>query len=329
MENLSMMKNICIWIVLLSGLWSVHVFALDAGWINSFDGQRENYLIKRGNERVPVEIFTVLQIGDEISVNTAQHFIELILRDGTVQVTHENSPFKVDVAHQAPESEMSSWIKQCLEGWHELTHKKVDKAGQDALFMPLLANVKSRAVLIAGKRPLYLQWYGGTPPYQVQIKQRRKVLLTQETFVPAIKTEAMTFKANTSYRVVVADANHQEFKGGFRVIKLVELPSYPKLSPEFSLPDNFYRLLQAIWLVMEKEENSKSSSQWVFEAYQQVSEIIEYLPAKMLREALAQDKTLMRRRGIRGHSPPKEEEDTVVVNGGIRGHTLPRKEENF
>lgn len=322
---MSIMKKVGIWIVLLSVLWSVHALAIDAGWINSFDGEHENYLIKRGNERVPVGILTVLQIGDEISVNTAQHSIELILRGGTVQVTHENSPFKIDVAHQLPEGEMSSWVKQCLDGWHELTHAKVDKAGKEALFMPLLANVKGTAVLIAGKRLLYLQWYGGIPPYQVQIKQRKKVLLTQKTFIPAIKTEAMTFKANTSYRVVIADANHQEFKGGFRVLKSVELPNYPKLSPENSLPDNFYRLLQAIWLIMEKEENGKwSSSQWVFEAYQQVSEIIGYLPAKMLKEALAQGEELMRKRGVRGHSSPPGETGKGNVRGGIRGHTLSR-----
>ncbi|MCK5523077.1 MAG: hypothetical protein KAI83_08085 [Thiomargarita sp.] len=314
------MKTVGIWIVLLSGLWSVHALALDAGWINSFDSQRENYLIKRGNEKVPVEIFTVLQIGDEISVNTAQHFIELILRGGTVQVTHENSPFKIDVAHQLPEGEMSSWVKQCIESWHKLTHSKVNKVGQETLSMPLLANVKSGTVLIAGKRPLYLQWYRGTPPYQVQIKQRDKVLLTQETFVPAIKTEAITFKANTSYRVVVTDANHQKFTGGFRVVKSVKLPSYPKLSQK--LPDNFYRLLQATCLAMEKEKNGELSGKFFFEAYQQVSEIIGYLPAKMLKEALAQGDALVRR-GVRGHSPPKEEkEDAVVITGGIRGHTF-------
>jgi len=320
---MSIMKKVGIWIVLLSVLWSVHALAIDAGWINSFDGEHENYLIKRGNERVPVGILTVLQIGDEISVNTAQHSIELILRGGTVQVTHENSPFQIDVDHQLPKGEMSSWVKQCLDGWHELTHAKVDKAGKEALSMPLLANVKGTAVLIAGKRLLYLQWYGGIPPYQVQIKQRKKVLLTQETFVPVIKTEAITFEANTSYRVVLADANHQEFTGGFRVVKSVKLPIYPKLSPK--LPDNFSRLLQATCLAMEKEKNGELSGQFFFEAYQQVSEIIGYLPAKMLKEALAQGETLMRSRGVRGHSPPKEEkEETVVITGGIRGHTLPR-----
>jgi hypothetical protein len=306
------MKKV-IWIVLLSvsGLWNVHAFAIDAGWINHFDGKPENYLIKRGNETISAGVFTVLQVGDEISVSDKRHHIELSLRGGIEQaiVTYSNSPFKIDKASQVSKGELWMWIKQCLNGWHELTQQMSDEADNSdskEIIMPLLENLKNQAVLIAGKRPLYLQWYGSNPPYQVQVKQsgrRGKVLLTQETFDSVIETTPLTFEINKSYRVVISDASAQKFTGGFIAIAPADMPNY-LIPSQDSLPDDLRHILEATWLAMQKEQDVKGqwffSGQWFFEAYQQAAGIINYRPAQLLKDALAQGLEKIVRRGVRG-----------------------------
>jgi len=291
--------------MLLSWLWSVHAFAIDAGWINHFDGMPENYLLKRGNETMPVSVFTVLEVGDEISVKDKQHSIELSLRGGThlVQVTHENSPFSVDNANQVSQKGCQLWIwmliKRHIDDWDKLTQpvkdNKLDPIVSKKITMPLLENLQHPSTMIAGVRPLHLQWYGGKPPYQVQIKQgRRHVLLSHETFDSAIETEPMTFDVNKSYNVVISDADNQKFTGGFIAIASTQIPNYPKTLLDVSLQDNFRRTLQATWLAIQAD------GKWIFEAYQLAAKLIPYQPAQLLKDALAQDQNKHARRGIRG-----------------------------
>ena len=304
------MKKV-IWIILLlSGLWNVHALPIDAGWVNHFDGKSENYLIKRGNETISAGVFTVLQVGDEISVSDKRHSIELSLRGGIEQaiVTYSNSPFKIDNASQVSTGELWTWIKQCLNGWHELTQHKTsaeaDNGDSKGIIMPLLDNLKNQAVLIAGKRPLYLDWYGSNPPYQVQVKQsgrRGKVLLTQETFDSVIETAPLTFEINKSYQVVISDASAQKFTGGFIAIAPADRPNY-LIPSQDSLPDVLRHTLEATWLAMQQDGKGQQffSGQWFFEAYQQVAGIINYRPAQLLKDVLAQGLEKIVRRGVRG-----------------------------
>jgi hypothetical protein len=292
---MKMIKKLCLCcIVLLGELLTTCAIAQEVGWINHFDGDPENYLIKRGDDTVSVAFLTLLNVGDEITVTDEQHSIDLILRFGTqpVKVTHENSPYQVENTNQVyPEKDMLwTWTKQHISKWHKLTLPKDSDLESNGLVMPLLANVRGPATLVAGKRALHLQWYGGIPPYKVQIKQRRKLLLTQISYTPAIETEQMLFKAGKSYRVVVTDAKNETFIGGFRA--MVNVPSHPKALQNANLPENIRHTLQATWLVGEE-------GNWIFEAYQQASKLTEYLPAQLLKKALAQgqEQTL---RGIRG-----------------------------
>lgn len=292
------MKKISVSIALLGWWLTAQVMAQDAGWINHFDGKPANYQIVRGNETLPIRFFTVLQVGDEISVNNNQDCITLSLRGGTqiVQITSENSPFQVDNASQVPEkfAKLWTWTKQQLSDWHKITQSVKSREFSEELTMPLLQNIKHQASLIAGKRALHLQWRGGKPPYQVQIKQRRKLLLTQISYTTAIETEAMNFKAGKPYRLVVTDAEGQIFIGGFRVFAPAQLASYPQISEDGNLPDYIRRTLQATWLVMQED------GKWIFEAYQQAAWLMEYQPAQLLKEALAVPGDKMLIRGLRG-----------------------------
>ncbi len=297
-------------ILILSGwLLTAHAIATEAGWINHFDGSPENYLIKRGDETVPVAVFRVLQVGDQIALKQGQHPITLSLRGGTqrVEVTPENSPYQVDAQSEVPEelAELWAWTKQRLSEWRELTQPLRSGESNDAepphdIVMPLLENVTSPAHLVAGERPLHLQWYGGQPSYTVHIKQRRKFLLTQNSFTTVIETEKMAFnvrpnKPYQSYRVIVrSNAENQMFTGGFRVVTAAPELTKPTALETTKLPADFLKTVQAAWLATQEE------GKWIFEAYQQAAELPEYRPAILLKEVLARGKEKQVRRGIRG-----------------------------
>lgn len=296
-----MMKKICVSLALLGWLWTIPAIAQDAGWINNFEGNSENYLLKRGDETVPVALFTVLQVGDEISVKEKQPAIELSLRGGTqsVSVTAENSPFVVTPDSQVPASadQQWAWIMQRLTEWHNLVP---DEDAQDSeqnfcasVLMPLLDNVTGYALLVAGKRPLHLQWYGGEPPYGVLMTQGRKELLTKTSTTPTIETEAITFRAGRSYRVMVFDTTGQSFKRGFLVVNPPPVLNVPELE-NATLPNNVHQTLLAIWLA------APANGGWIFEAYQQVAPLTNYQPALLLKEALGRKQEAQNCRGIRG-----------------------------
>ncbi len=289
------------WIVVSGWFLSLSGFAQEAGWIDNFDGQSEHYLLKRQDETLPVTLLTVLKVGDQISVNDEQHLIELNLQGGThsVKVTHENSPFLINLEQQVPANldGLWKWTKQRLNEWQQLTQAESAKTDPKlvAPTIPLLENMKQSAILVAGKRPLYLQWYGGTPPYRVQIKKRHDELLTVISAETAIKTEDLNFEADNAYRVEITDANDKVFIGGFRVVALENLPNDSKTLPTDNLSDVVRQTLQATWLAQQEQQK------WIFEAYQQAAKLAnQYLPAQLLQQALARGEEKQTKRGIRG-----------------------------
>ncbi|EDN67368.1 secreted protein [Beggiatoa sp. PS] len=293
-------------LILFGFFLAAPAIAFDAGWIDHFEGQSANYLIKRGQQKIPVRLFTVLQVGDEISVTKKQHTITINLRGGThtVQVTLENSPFKINDANQVPErlNNLWTWTRQYLSEWQKFTQSVTSYDNQTVSeqpkkpIVPLLANVKSMAALVAGKRALYLQWAGGKSPYQILVLKRHNRLLSNTSIMPQIKTEIIDFQANKSYRIMVIDADGQSSIAGFRVVTAIQQPIFPEIFKEANLPENFRQTLQATWLAMQ--ENGK----WVFEAYQQIAQLTDYYPAQLLKQALAfqQKMQIQTIRGIRG-----------------------------
>jgi hypothetical protein len=332
------MNKVGILIVISGWLLSLSTLAQEVGWINQFDGQAENYLLQRENKALPVTLLMLLKVGDQISVNDKQHSIELNLQGGIqpIKVTYENSPFLIQASHQVP-TELSGlwkWTTERVDEWHQLLIAQQEQLEQsktrgeppsEGPIMPLISNIKpdetlQSARLVAGKRPLYLQWQGGTPPYRVIIKQRLNELLTLTTERTEITTETVNFEVGKYYNVTIIDAENLRFIGGFKVVSPENLPTYPELLPVNRLPPVIYQTLQAIWLATPKEstveeikaeeiqpkegtqpeKTQPEESKWIFEAYQQAAALANhYLPAQLLQQALAQGARL-KGRGIRG-----------------------------
>lgn len=318
------MNKVGIWIVISGWLLSLSTLAQpseEVGWINQFDGQAANYSLQREDKTLPVTLLTLLKVGDQITVNDKQHSIELNLQGGIqpIKVTHENSPFLIQANHQVPAelSELWQWTTERFNEWHQLLMAQREQLAQsktrgesssDWPTMPLLSNVKpdltlQSARLVAGTRPLYLQWQGGTPPYRVTIKKRFDKLLTLTADETVITTEAINFEVDKSYRVEITDANNREFIGGFKVVSPENLPTHSESLPINRLPQVVYQTLQAIWLITQQESQTEATpaeSKWIFEAYQQAAALAsQYLPAQLLQQTLAQGAKL-KARGIRG-----------------------------
>lgn len=282
-------------LILAGWLFSFVATAQEAGWIDHFDGQPENYNLKRGDQSPPVALLQILQVGDIIEVKDEQEVI-LNLVGGTqlFKVTAENSPFQVEASHQVPVSLESrwSWLKEQLNRWHQLINPVDSKSDESTMLsMPLLANVKQPAVLAAGQRVLYLEWHGGKPPYQVQVKQRREQLWEVTTEKTQVQTTPINFEIRSSYRVIITDAEKNLFLGGFRVVDANEVPSDSILSKSDQETDEVYQTLLVTWLVFQEK------GKWRFEAFQRVAQI-SHSVAKLLQQALAKGGEKQAHRGF-------------------------------
>lgn len=292
------MKYFYCLLIFMGWLITIVVTAQEAGWINHFDGQPENYQLKRGDQSLPVTFLQILQVGDTIEVKNKQDMVTLNLVGGTrsFKVTGENSPFHVKPSHQVPASLESqwSWIKEQLNRWHQLT-ESVDFENDKStmLSMPLLANLRKPATLVAGQRALHLQWYGGESPYLVQVKRRREELWQVSTEKTRVETTAIIFEAGHSYRVIITDAKGQKFTGGFRVVDTNEIPSYPVLSSPNQEIDEIHQTLLVSWLAAQE------GGMWRFEAFQRIAQISNSV-AELLRQALAKGGEKQAHRGVRG-----------------------------
>ncbi|MBE9563252.1 MAG: hypothetical protein IMF12_10365 [Proteobacteria bacterium] len=283
--------------ILLSLLWSINLVAADAGWINNFNGNPDNYLIERSNETISTAVFTVLQVGDIVSVNNNRHFIELYLNGGekVVKVKQQNSPFMIteDAKVPASSSELWLWIKERFSDWHKLTQTQVTSEDSNKINMPLLSNTVEVAALTAKDRTLYLQWDGGQTPYTVEVQKRSDSLTSKNSSTTMVKMDTIKFDANFSYRIKVLDSKGESFTGGFKVVEFAKMPMNDTISNS-KLPVEVRQTLQAIWLAQQND------GKWAFEAYQQIAPLDDYKPAKLLKDALANGQNKQNLRGIRG-----------------------------
>ncbi|MEK8018687.1 MAG: hypothetical protein VSS75_017585 [Candidatus Parabeggiatoa sp.] len=260
------------------------------GNIDDFDGALTDYSLKRGSQIIGMRVYEPLYFGDQIFVSKA-HSVEIRECGQARTITHDDAPYRV-------ESKSCDVIGLADNIWLSLkdfakyivtivpSGPSVDiysKSEKERPIMPILeATVLAIPTLKAGKRALFLQWFNGKAPYQVQITTADKMVLWEiETTVQSVKTGEIDFKTAESYWLIITAANYAKQQMELEFEAVAALPDYPERLQDQSLPENLRRTLQAAWLA---EQNRV---QWSFEAYQQVFDIAEdYGPARALREAL-------------------------------------------
>lgn len=269
--------QISIWIILATWLVT-NCYASqreEAGWINKFDGQIDHYTLKQNGKTVPLtKKITTLYVGDQIIVNSNKHSIELMLQGGNkkVVVTHNNSPFVILQEGKVPNSLIN--LFRLVNKYSKYMFSLIQSDDPHIPTVPNKDNEKqtmtipwlnSETRLIAGNRSLFLKWYNGEPPFNVQVTHtplwlETRVVLWEGNVEKTswIKTTNINFEAKKDYRVTVKDAKGQEITRGFKAV--AKAPNYPQ---ELENLDGRH-LLQAAWL-MDQEDK------WKFEALQQLN----------------------------------------------------------
>ena len=260
-----------------------------AGQIESIDGPVSSYVLEQQGKPVQVGFLVPVYVGDKIEIKKPNHILELFLGGHQrVRVTYKDSPYIVKNVGEVPTLQTN--IVQAginLTGEHESKCNPeticdpVDAGirGQthgDDLLMPLLEDNPSQ--MVAGKRSLYLRWFGGESPYQVTISENGQLLTSKSVNDQWIKTQALSFEISKTYQITIQDAKEQNLTETFEGIATIDFPKELRdsgLSPESR---------QTVWAM---ELASQEQGLWMLEAYQQASEIAEkHYPARLVRDRL-------------------------------------------
>jgi hypothetical protein len=288
-------KNIVL--TLLLGL-SVTVNATSSaivGWIDDFEGEPNNYSLIRGSQPLPVEFFTPLQNGDKVRALHAQHRIILKFGDKTrVEVTQKNSPYTVKPIGNVPSKfdHLLTWVGEWITIWYR-KEKEVEKrisssikgdasneVPPDIKLLTVPKRSDQKMQVTSGRKPLYLAWAGGTPPYHLEIKRHKKTLVYLKGLSTwRIHTLKCLSLQHGDYRVILRDAKQKPLEYTFTVV--ANKPPYPPELQNANLPELTRLTLQAAWLAAQER------GIWAFEAYQSVAPIAQYYqPARILRDTL-------------------------------------------
>ncbi|HIE02120.1 MAG TPA: hypothetical protein EYP59_17855 [Thiotrichaceae bacterium] len=260
------------------------------GNIDDFDGALTDYSLKRGSQIIEMPVYEPLYFADQIFVSK-HHSVEIRECGKSYTLTHQDSPYQVqskscEVIGLADNiwlaiKDFAKYIVTIVDAPSVDVH--LPKSDKQAPTMPILEGTFfAIPTLKAGKRALFLQWFNGKAPYQVQITTADKMVLWEiETTAQSVKTGEIDFKTAESYWLIITAANYAKQPMELEFEAVAALPDYPEGLQDQSLPENLRRTLQAAWLA---EQNRV---QWSFEASQHLFDIAEdYGPARALREAL-------------------------------------------
>jgi hypothetical protein len=272
--------------------------AMPVGWIESFEGEAEQYQILRDGQRVPVEIFTILLEGDQVVVMSPAGRIRLALGDGSLveEVRSGSGGYIVRPAH-APTLpiNMMRWAGRWFTSWHRsqqngIVPVYVRKGSSSPILLPPLRDIPDR--LQAGVRPLFLAWHGGHAPYRVSLVRAGVngfILSVDNVRELRLRSEPLSLSPG-SHILTVEDANGRQARAKLLVVSNDELPAAPDELTRSGLAPAARVTLFAAWLA------SREDQRWVFEAYQQASAVATTgSAAELLRNSLE--------RGERPHPP--------------------------
>lgn len=223
----------------------------------------------------------LLYEGDQVTV--LKEGIQVTISLGGTEekvITKSGSPYTVlKMEILTTWSNFTGWVSDLFEGENAAGTQAVSstaikgpsdipKQTQDFLRMDLLP-ADGGYYLLGGKRPLYLIWSGGKPPYAVKITKKGGCEETIDFLVSSesrVKIDGIDFKVGTDYyEVTVRDSNKGNVRGQFSV---VGKPSDLQEKLEEIKNPEVQQMAQAALLGQQDEK-------WSFEVYQQISAIAD------------------------------------------------------
>ena len=284
------MKNITLGLMLLL---TMPVWAT-VGYIDTINGPPNAFSLtdSNGNNKL-LAPGTPLEKGDRITIGkpNQKNSITLILNGKTKTIKFTSyKHYIVSGYNRKPDSWTESFLKKSANWLRSVwIYDSNDKAAtitrstksyqHPLLRMPLLKNAK----LLAGKRKLYLGWYGGKPPFKVQLLNKNgKKITSYNTIKQNIHFLKRRFRAGQRYQILITDAKQNQVRGKFKVVaqSILSYPQAKKIKHSRLLKRQFKKTLLATWLA------SLNNGEWMLEAYQQVAEIHHYYPAELVKKGL-------------------------------------------
>jgi hypothetical protein len=238
-----------------------------SGYVSEIGGASGDCLIVRGSETIPVQYWTEIRVGDQVSVR-GPGFVAIAVGDDAspLLVTRQNSPLRIAaLARRGMLLQGLDWARQALTDWSdsevvEAKTRGVENAGQ--LDLPLLAG-STPARIVAGERRFSLAWVGGTPPFRVTLIGPSGASVLDLAAAEERRVSATLRLAEGDYEAQVTD------RAGLKVIGAFEATATAPgvdTSDLATLPPGMARLLAAARL-SELEDGA-----WRLEAFLRLAE---------------------------------------------------------
>ena len=207
-------------------LYSGNVFSakLKYGYIKNIFGNVPLYLIRK-NKKVLVEKGMDILIGDKLISKSKNITIEYCNNKGICNTTNKEKIFLFD--SNKVNSNIGHTNELNLRIWDrtkDYVVQAVSRAGENDNredFSPVVYLAGMTEVLqdlFSGKRSFIFQWKHGTPPFNIEITQFKKIIFKSKTEQQDIKTKKIDWKQG-EYQIIIKDSSDRMETILFNVIK--------------------------------------------------------------------------------------------------------------
>ena len=148
------------------------------GYVEQVKGTPDGYRIERNHQELSVSVFTQVQVGDRIVVDSKEHVVVLRLGNReTIFVNMDKSPYVVPESsqHVSVSSNVLSWMKSFISDLKsEEPIETVTATTRSATYRALPPNILlthpgDATFIKPGARSLKFEWVYGIPPFSVQL----------------------------------------------------------------------------------------------------------------------------------------------------------------
>jgi len=280
---------------------------VNAAYIDTLNGPPSAFHIEREAKKLKkIAPFKPLQVGDKITIRKPTHeidhisdkenFITLALDEGVFKTLKyadtQEKPYTVTAAPNSPNvangamNLISAWVYRLWKNDIQIVDFQIQ--GGEPTTRPISMRLLkgNNAQLIVGYRELHLAWYGGKPPYQIQVsKIGTKIVCWDEKNIATAEITLKKRKIKAGrFQVVVSDAQSKKVFGKFTAAEAPSLlqNSEARAIEQSDLPKSSKETLLAAWLAKQ--------GGWYFEAYQRIAPITGYYPAQLVKQGLERGK---------------------------------------
>jgi hypothetical protein len=266
------------------------------GWIDTFEGEAEDYRVVRGDRVLSVYPLMRLRAGDRIEIGEGAGPMRVqVSETEELVIDQARSPYLVPDGGElaGPWANLLKWAAALFdghEGGHGATTVKIKSRGDASLPPTSGLLFIERVKLVAGRRALALAWSNGEPPFSIGLTRLgaapRPVLEATDIADSVWVSPALELAPGT-YLLEILDHQQRDLTTEIEVVEPAAAPRLDPGSVPADVPAQTLDLLAAAWLAGQDD-----GWVWRLEAYQALAGIGD------LEAAVALSDYLMRPRGL-------------------------------